>query len=186
MTEQNNVQRSFRFNYFDRWYDTDYRVDLNESFSYDYLSHSPELCDCGCNLILDFEIGMCRSCYQYALSQEDLFQNIRDLGTQKGTELGIERAIRDTIYKYPEDSLYLLDEIDIPEHVRFNKYEYTRAFENAQYDVYLKTYNIHRFVIQQLNFKHAKQNLTKHFIHTNRRSYLFEPQCIKLVCSFLE
>lgn len=130
-------------------------------------------------------VFLCRDCTTYFRAQQDLTENIQAFGTQMGAELGVERAIRDTIYQYPQDEYYTVPDIDIPMHVRFNKRVYTRAFEDAQMDMYLKTYQIHRRVLEQLEQQMVRQTTFGYLAWKYESHAHLEANLFKIVLRFL-
>lgn len=128
---------------------------------------------------------LCSDCFRYTVSQEELTENIKQFAFQNGTELGIERGIRDTIYGYAKDEYYILPEIDIPEHVRFQKRLYTRTFEDAQQDAYEKVFQLHQPVIQELEQKFFREKTFRFLISKYQHSSIFEPRIFKYIDTFV-
>jgi len=127
---------------------------------------------------------LCSDCLRYTVSQEELTENIKQLAFQKGTELGIERGIRDTIYGYAKDEYYILPEIDIPDHVRFQKRLYTRTFEDAQQDAYEEVFQLHQPLIIELEQKFFREKIFHFLISKYQHSSIFEPRVFKYIDTF--
>lgn len=142
-------------------------------------------CDhCELTRIVDEDFPTCMDCIRYLRSQESLRESVIQLGQKNGSELGIERAIRDTIYQYPEDEYYILPDIDIPKEVRFDKHRYIRAFQDAQYDSYLEVYQRHKNLIQDIQERCSKQLVYSYLIWKNEYSPLLDYQLFNFISSF--
>jgi hypothetical protein len=145
------------------------------------------VCDhCELTRIIDEDFPTCKDCIRYLRSQESLRESVILFAQKNGSELGLERAIRDTIYQHPQDEYYILPDIDIPKEVRFNKYLYARAFQDAQETTYLDVYQRHADLIQEMQHLCSKQLAYSYLIWKNKYSPLLDYQLFGGIRKYLE